>query len=180
MAVLVLHITSSSDVGVKDLLIHRAAYYSCSSAGGSIYILSPQHNDAVSWKLCIFLVHLKGTNKRQCVSTSVFCEAVIPCKNSLTLFYIYRHIAACTWPGRGSKLTCFRGIFGAMHLPRGCFHTPKHQLSERWNKEAGIKWYTHQERVCLYMFLLWHSCSGCWRGKFYEAFLMPMFKFRWI
>lgn len=59
MAVLILHLNSSSDVRVKDLVIHSAAYLSCSSAVGSIYILSPQHDGGVLWNLCIFSLNVK-------------------------------------------------------------------------------------------------------------------------
>lgn len=59
MAVLFLHIKNSTDVGVKDLVIHSAAYYSCSTAVG-LYILSPQHDDGgVLWNVFIFLPNMK-------------------------------------------------------------------------------------------------------------------------
>ncbi len=45
MAVLLLHIRRCSDARVKDLVIHGAADYSCSSTLSSIYIWSPPHDD---------------------------------------------------------------------------------------------------------------------------------------
>lgn len=45
MAVLLLRLNSASDVRVKDLVIHSAAYLSVSGAVGSIYISSPRRDD---------------------------------------------------------------------------------------------------------------------------------------
>lgn len=44
MAVLLLHIVTSSEVRVKDLVIHSTAYQSYPSAVEHIHILYPQHD----------------------------------------------------------------------------------------------------------------------------------------